>query len=910
MSSSALEGLPIIQTKLNRPSIPVDLVPRPQLTDWLDKRRNRSLTLISAPAGYGKTTLISSWLDSYKYPSVWLTLDEHDNDLVVFLTYMVAAIQSIFPQAANNTQVLLRAPNLPPIDELAVNLSNDIELIGEYFVLVLDDYGLIRENAIQDFINTFLSIAPSNMNLVICTRVDPPVSLVNLRENGKMSEIRAQDLRFSAVETYELLQKMLGTKVDIHKAKQLEDQTEGWVTGLRLTALALRHRLGKGHFDQHATANNYYVTEYFMSEILDSQATGLAECLIKTSILERFNADLCDMLCSCKSGMNGKTFVDWLQKSNLFTIFLDDQRHWMRYHQIFNEFLHTELERRYGKAEIAALHVKASEWYANNGFIEEAIHHALAAGNVSAAADLVEQNAIALLNESQWYLLGKLLAQLPDNIIQQRPELLIAKAWVLFENFTLAAIPPILDTVANLVGDEEDVQPILGEVDFFWGHHLYWQGQSKSSVKFLSCALERIPKSNYMARGETELLWSLAAQMSGLKKEAVQELNRWLNDEDHQHFGRLNNLLGALIFIHIISGDLKDAYQLIPQVQNLAVQHGNKSIETWTFYLYGLVYFFWNDMENAATHFAQAVDHRYLLHTRAAIDSLAGLALSQQALGKMDNARATMELLLKFAQETNNPSHLRVARSTLARLSHLKGDMTSAIRWLETADLPNEVGVMFYWLEVPHITQCRVLIAQGTPRNLQEAVEKLQYYRQANESQHNTCQLIHILALLAVAYDKQQKSSEAQTALRNAISLAEPGNWIRSFVELGEPMAKLLVDFIEQRGKGIGFPQTLLDAFPEEIRNSAMLPYTPWMDLSGFGNLPYRSNGLTELLTNREIDVLKLLAKQYSNKEIAERLVISPGTVRLHSHNIYKKMGVNGRQQAIVKAIKLGLIPS
>ncbi|MEA3439422.1 MAG: helix-turn-helix transcriptional regulator, partial [Chloroflexota bacterium] len=421
--------------------MPVDLVPRPQLTDWLDERRHRRLTLISAPAGYGKSTLISSWLDTCKYPSAWLTLDEGDNDLAVFLTYFLEAICIIFPEAAKNSQALLTAHTQPPIKELVINLSNEINQLDQFFVLVLDDFEVIQENLVHDFLNELLLHPPQDFHLVLCTRIDPPLSIQKLRAQGQLTEIRAQDLRFSVEESYTFLQNMLGTTVDSTTARFMEEQAEGWVTGLRLAALALRHRVGKQRTEEKPTANNRYVSDYLMSEILDSQPTVFSEWLVKTSILARFNAGLCEVLCFGETELDGDVFLEWLVISNLFAIPLDDHNQWVRYHHLFREFLQTELVRRYNSIEVADLHTRASDWFAQNGLIEEALRHALASGDILAAAQLVEQNTRTVLDNDQWHILEKWMAQLPDNIIQERPELLIAKAWISFHQFALRAIP-------------------------------------------------------------------------------------------------------------------------------------------------------------------------------------------------------------------------------------------------------------------------------------------------------------------------------------------------------------------------------------------------------------------------------------------------------------------------------------
>jgi LuxR family maltose regulon positive regulatory protein len=897
---------PLIQTKLHRPIIPVDLVPRPQLTDWLDERRNRPVTLVSAPAGYGKSTLISSWLDTCNYANTWLSLDAQDNDLIGFLTYFLAAIRVIFPEAAKNTQALLAAGSQAPIKELAISLVNDINQLDEFVVLVLDDFEVIQEHLVHDFLNEFLLHPPRGFHLVICTRIDPFLSIQKLRAKSQLTEIRAQDLRFSVEESYTFLKKVLGTSIDIATVQYLDEQSEGWVTGLRLAALALRHRVGNQSINVKPTADNQYVLDYLMSEILDHQSAVLSEWLLKTSILARFNAGLCEAVCIAEDQgakpseeaypLDGDDFLKWLVSSNLFTISLDDYNQWVRYHNLFRDFLQEELVRRYDRTEIDALHIRASEWFAEQGLINEALQHALEAGDLSAAARLIEQNGPALLNEDKWYTLKKWLAKLPDDIVQQRPMLLLARAWVLYHHFTLHAIPPVLETIEKILGVDATTQPIWGEVDFFWGHHWFWQGQTAQSLELFNRSLERIPRTSSLARSDAELFWGLANQMSGRENDAVQQLNQWLYYNQALTPGHQTKLLGSLAFIYLLTGELNEATRVVQQIQELAAKYDNLYILAWTSYLEGMIHYFRNDLKNAARCFDYAVKNRYVLHNAAAVDSLAGLALTYQALVQPESAEATMAQLHEFSQEIYQPANKTIACSCQARLSLLQGDLISAIRWISLADLNTDRGIMFYFLEIPRLTDCRVLIAKDTSASLAEATQKLKGYEQQNINEHNTHQLIDILLLQAQAYQKQSQSDQALGALARAITLAEPGGWIRPFLELGTEMVQHLTRLVDKQGS-------------TKYINKILAVFEPEGNAAGDISAP-PSSQLIEPLTQREFEILELLGKRMTNKEIAAELYISVGTVQQHLNHIYAKLNVKGRREAIAKAKALALLPT
>jgi LuxR family maltose regulon positive regulatory protein len=381
--------------------------------------------------------------------------------------------------------------------------------------------------------------------------------------------------------------------------------------------------------------------------------------------------------------------------------------------------------------------------------------------------------------------------------------------------------------------------------------------------------------------------------MSGQKKEALRGLQRWLYYEEAPHPGRQTKLMGSLIFIRLLSGELPDAAVVVQQARDVAAQHDNSYILAWTSYLQGYIHYFWHDLEKAAQSFALAAEKLYVMYVGAAVDSLAGLALTYQALGQPDHANATIVRLLDFTQETHDPAYMTVARSCQARLAVLRGDTRSAARWLRTADLTADAaGTLFYWLEVPRLTQCRVLIAQGTSVSLQDAIEKLQSYRLLSEATHNTCQMIQILALEALARQKQGQTDDALHLLEKAAILAEPGGWIHPFVELG-PEAASLLSQLGRQGTTPHFIAQILAAFP----------------VQPLGQPAASHPRLPEPLTDREIEVLALLAQRHSNKEIAADLVISTATVKRHASNIYQKLQVRSRRQAVAKAIALGILP-
>jgi LuxR family maltose regulon positive regulatory protein len=894
---------PLIQTKLHHPVQSADPVKRPRLTNWLDQRRGRPLTLVSAPAGYGKSTLISSWLETLDCPSAWITLDQYDNDLGVFLGYFIAAIQNIYPQKLTETQALLNAPELPPMRYLFGSLVNELNEIGKEYVLVLDDYYLIELQTIHDLINDLTQYTPKGMHLVLCTRIDPPLSLIKLRAKSQVAEIRGQDLSFTEDEAYLLVKNVLGTQIDRNETDALVAQSEGWVTGIRLAALALRHRKGKESIEGSLAADNRYVMDYLVSEILENQGAVFSEWLLKTSILERFCTDLCEAVCATEEGskgakINGQEFLNWLETSNLFVIFLDDQGQWVRYHHLFQDFLQNELASRFNAGEISLLHSLASVWYADNGLIDEALRHALAAGDVNSATQLVEQNLYKILRTGLFPILARWLDQFPEEIVAQQPKLLLARAWASHFQGTFEQIPPILEKIDILIETEQIEQELKGDLDFFHAVLLFWDSKVEASRELFRRAKSRISSANLGGRNEAELYFAVASHMTGKRSEVIQTYRRMLQNEisDSPRYGYL---LASFAFVYLLSGNLARVYETAQQMAAFGDETKNVIIEGWALYLMGYVNFEWNNLGTAINYFDKAVGKRFFLDINSPVDCFAGLIYSYQALGQPDKANQTADLMEEFVQESNNPHHLTLARSVQARLSLLQGDLLPAIRWLDTGENSADAVTFLFWLEQPRLTQCRALIAKGSEDSLRQAEVRLQEYWQESQDTYNTPRMIEIILLQASIQYKLEQIDRALISLERALKLAEPGGYIRAFVDLGPEFVGLL-GRLKHKGITPDYIGKIMDAFPSD------------------GNIPEEIDinqqsqieDLVEPLTNRENEILELLGKRLTNKEIAAQLVIAPGTVEQHLVRINSKLNVRGRRQAVAKARELGLLSS
>ena len=886
----------LILTKLQRPSVAEDFVVRKRLTARLEQGLSRKLTLVSAPAGYGKSSLVAAWLESTGHQSVWYSIDNSDADLVQFVEYLLTGIGDRLPGSCKRSSSLLQAVEPPPLSIIAANLINDLTEINTPLILTLDDYHFVDGTESAKLVGTLLEYLPNQVHVIIITRQDPELALTLYRASQQILEVRGAELRFTKGEMSKFLAHTMDEPLTAETLDILSRKTEGWIVGLRLAVLSRRNIGETAEFgEQLNDAHGGLAIDYLVSEVLSQTTPAMRRFLLLTSICDRFNARLCNVLLNDPDPLiDAESHINSLVRTNLFLISLDGNGEWWRYHHLFQDLLQHQLCLQYSEEEIAELHRDASRWFAENGLFDEAFRHALTAGDFDAAADLVEGHRHAVMNSDNWHTVEIWLAQLPDHITQQRSALVMAQAWIAYYHHALWTIPALIQTVETLLHDHAN-DPLNGEIDFFHGLILFWQGDSMRSLALLSRALDQIPRSNHHARGEAELYYGVAAQMSGQRGMAVKTLNQLLYSGKGVAGVRKMRLLGSLIFIHILMGDLAEAHRTTLLNRKTATELNNAYIGAWTYYLEGFIHFSRYELAEAADCFERAVEQRYVLHARAAIDSLIGQAVTCHYLGQEERTQAAMTMLLDFAQDTNQLPYILLAESCRARISILQNASAQSRRWLQTADLTLDVGTMFYWLEVPRITSCRVLAAQDSDADLKKGLETLAQYATENQAVHNVRQLIDITALQAVISAKLGNHNEAARFVQRALDLAEPGGWIQPFVELGDPMASLLRGRQWRAATG-EFAERIIESFPNS-GPSLISASTPYAKLK-----------MEEFLTDRELEVLALLAQRYRNKEIAARLYISPITVKRHASNIYQKLQVSNRRQAVAKATELGIL--
>ena len=902
--------IPLIRTKLHRPSVTHDHIHREKLLNRLEQRLYRPLTLVSAPAGYGKSTLISCWVESSKLPSAWVSLDEYDNDLHLFLAYLIAAIQSIFPDIESETRKYLHATNLPPTAELVSTLINDLDRIEDNFILVLDDYHLITEKKIHDLLSAVLSHPPCSLHLVVASRRDPPLSLMELRARGQMTEIRVRELRFSAEEIAQFLLQVTGIKVDEKTAAVLEEKTEGWVASLRLAVLSMRERTDLDRILANLPDDNRYVMDYIITEVLSLQPPTLQEYLFSTAVLNRFCAPLCDAVCTADNeagtcSINGSDFIRHLEQTNLFVIPLDEQRRWYRYHHLFKQLLLRLLKKRFRAGEIMNLHKKAGSWFLQNDLLDEALHHFLSAGDTKAAQNLIKQSRHHVTDQEQWHRLDRWFGLLPSDVIEQDPELLIAKAW-LCEN--RLQIPEMIRLIgqAETVATRKETQPLssvglTGELAALKSARYYLGGLGKQAISSAKEALEKISLHHASERAFALLVLSFAYQMTGSRKDAFSVLYNALEQADAYSNTYRTRIMFGLCFINWLETDLSDLRQMATQVLDFGLQ--NDLLESISFarYFLGIAHYRRNETDMAQENLVSAVKAGRVVNINTFVHSSFALALTYQAQGRQTEAREVANSVMDHALKTGNAAITQMAQAFQAELAIRQGRDAEAFRWTQRYEPePLAPALRFY---LPHLSWTKVLLAQKSDSTTRRAAELLEKMADFFAVTHNFPVLIDVKSQQALLWGMQGDLDKALVAVQQAVNLALPGGHIRPFLDLGPNMAGLLARLSDQNIAGV-FIEQILEAFGKDKTDAGATSIQMRSSLMG----PAYATALSEPLTRRETEILRLLEPGLSNKEIASRLFISPETVKKHTQNIYRKLKASNRRQAVAKAYQLGIL--
>ncbi len=910
----------LLQTKLYVPRLRPSFIPRPHLIAKLNQGRQQEskLTLVSAPAGFGKTTLITEWLNQIRsdskqknetketslHPSqvAWLSLDEGDADLVRFLTYFIAALQTVAANVGAGVLTALQSPQLPPTQSILTSLLNDIMTIPDHFFLVLDDYHVLDARLIDEAITFLLEQSPSQMHLIIITREDPNLPLARWRVRNQLTELRASDLRFSLGETAVFLQQIMGLTLTEENIATLEDRTEGWIAGLQLAALSMQGRQDVSGFIDAFTGDNRYIVDYLVEEVLHRQPEATRRFLLQTAILGRLNGSLCDAV---TGQTGGKAQLETLERGNFFVIPLDDRRHWYRYHHLFAEVLKVHLLAEQAE-HISDLHKRASIWYEQHDSIADAIRHALLAENFERAADLIERAVPNMRQSRQEPILLTWFQALPDELFKNRPVLTVHYAGTLLQNGHLDGVESRLRAVEQWLEMPEDIreQPIYvdkedfcrlpGSVAMYHAGIALIQSDITNTIKYAQQVLALAPQDDNFLRGAASALLGLAFWTSGDLDTAHQVYAEGM--AYLQKAGYTSDAIGGtmtLADIQLMQGRLRGAMNSYKHGLQLATKQGMPPLRGAADMHVGL-----SKLECERNDLNVAEQHLLKSKELGELNGLpknpsrwrVAMARIREAQGDLDGALDLLEEADRLYVGDFSPN-VRPIPALKIRMWLAQGRLADAFAWACAQKLSTKDDLS-YLREFEHITLARILIADLTENSLREAIGLLERLLKAAEEGKRMGRVIEILILQALAYQASGDLPKALAQLERALKLAEPEGYIRIFLDEGASMVQLLN---EAAAHGImpDYINKLLGSGQISSESIATAPTSP---------------ALIEPLSQRELEILRLFQTELSGPEIAAELMVALSTVRTHTKGIYNKLNVNNRRAAVNRAIELGLI--
>jgi LuxR family maltose regulon positive regulatory protein len=875
----------ILTTKLYAPPCTQKVVKRPNLIERLNEslRRPPSVTLISAPAGFGKTTLVSEWVAGCERPAAWLSLDDRDNEPARFLAYLIAALRTIAPKIGEGLLSALQSPQPPAAESILTGLLNEITTIPDSFTLVLDDYHVIDAKPVDTALAFLLEHLPVQMHLVITTREDPQLSLARLRAQGQLTELRITDLRFTASEAGEFLNQVMELNLSAEDVTALETRTEGWIAGLKLAAISMQGHHDPTSFIKSFTGSHHFVMDYLVEEVLQQQPENIQSFLLHTSVLDRLCGPLCDAVL-LNSSASGQETLEHLEHANLFIIPLDSERRWYRYHHLFADLLRQRLQHRAASPasgmSVAELHMRASVWYEDNGLEVEAFQHATAANDYERAERLIEGKGMPLHFRGAVGPVLNWLESLPTSVLDAWPSLWTAFASTLLVTGQISRVEQTLQAAEAALQDvetDDKTRDLIGRVAAIRATAATSHSQVETIISQSRRALEYLHPNNLAFR--TSTIWKLgfAYQVQGDRSAAKQAYTEVISIG--QASGNTVFTLLAAVGLGVLQEGDNQLHLSAQTYRRVLELLGDKPLPFAGEAHLGLarVSYEWNDLGAAEHHAQQSLQlARQLESNDRFVVGEVLLARLKLAQGDVDTAAAILAKAGQFVRQHNYSQRMPEIAAAEVLVLLRRGDLVAAAELAQKHELP--------------ISQARVCLAQGDTTG---ALEVLEPFRRQVEAKDWADERLKVMVVQALALHAHGEKDEAAQLLGDALKIADSGGFIRLFVDEGTPMSQLL-SATAARGVMPGYIGNLLAILEAEKKRDE-----------------YKTNPsqpLIDPLSQRELEVLRLIAQGLSNREISERLFLALITVKGHNQRIFGKLQVQRRTEAVARARELGLL--
>jgi LuxR family maltose regulon positive regulatory protein len=877
------------------PPLRSEIIPRPRLIEKINAGLDRKMTLISAPAGFGKTTLLSDWAGQSGRPVGWLSLDQGDNDPTLFLRYLFSAFSRIRPSLDHLLSEVSAPGPRSRHEHLLTALVNEVAEGKRPLSIVLDDYHVIHNESVHDLVLFLLENRPEALHLILSTRSDPPWPMARLRSRLELVELRAGDLRFHPEEIVHFLRESMNLELSPEEVSMLETRTEGWIAGLQMAALSIQGRDDVSSFIKSLSGRHRYIMDYLLEEVLQLQSFEVQEFLLKTSILERISAPLSNYLLGREDGVE---LLDQVEIANLFLIPLDDERHWYRYHNLFAELLRNHLYQQ-DPDMMAHLHHKASKWYEQNGLLADAVAHAFEAEDFERAAQLVEGKAISMMDHGALATFLLWVQTMPAEVVRVRPWLSISYAWALVNTAQLEALEPALRNVTlGLEGAEKgsERRHIQGHISAIRSYAAELRGSLDEANTLAQEALELLPKEDRKTRCFAATRYGVTFRLLGRHHEATRafrtaiRLSRMTGD---CHVAV--NALGDLAGLQRVMGNLHDAVKSCHEALEIAEENFRRTgrwlpVTGHPYMRLSQLMYEWNELSQALRYAGEAIDlcrggglQEYL------VDSLVFKAMALQALGELE---PSLETIMEAKEEALllSPWYKEILEPYEALIRLHQGDPEHALRLVDESEfIRHDKGNVEYMTNKMVHSQALIAIGlHGASSKLREALGEIDELRRNFELQNANLYFVNVLAQQSIALQALGQQDEAEKTILQALGIGKRQQFVRTFVDHGKPM----LDLLKQVGKK-GMETEYVDKLCRAMRSDAVIQ----IELQAKPTI-----NLLDPLSPREMEVLRLLSTNQSVNEIADELIVAVSTIRSHIKSIYSKLDVHSRLEAMDRA--------